>query len=165
MKLKSKNIIQRIAFDGDLLVYRPSKLLSFQSRVEIPINIILDYRYRKFACISQIRLYVNKYNHGQQKPVVRILRNIYVVGLPTRFEACLLQSMDEVIRKNMEGTNVGLRHIPLQAMRHFYHCISHKSSVTRWSSLKVSHVRRDWQSQGAIEDPWIFYAQESSKAS
>lgn len=165
MKFKSKNMIQRIAFDGDLLVYKPAKLLRFQSRVEIPINIILDYRYRKFSCVSQIRLYVNKYNHGQQRPLVRVLRNIYVVGLPTRFEACLLQSMDEIIRKNIEGTNVGLNHIPSEAMQHFYKGMSRKSSVTRWSSLKVSHISPDWKSRGATENPWIFYAQGRSKAS
>ena len=41
--------MQELKFDGDLLVYKPSSVLVYHRNIEIPINVVLDYQFRKMG--------------------------------------------------------------------------------------------------------------------
>ncbi len=141
MKAKYKNLLQELKFDGDLLVYKPSNILVFHRRVEIPINVVLDYQFKKVASIPWLILWINKYFHGQLKPVVRVLKPMCMLGLPVNFKNELLMSLDEVIQQNLTGVNIGLNHIPASAMRDFY---LHRNGRlgTRWTSMRVTYAKQ-----------------------
>ncbi|GEM_PF-5889141 len=142
MKARFKNFMQELKFDGDLLVYKPSSVLVYHRNIEIPINVVLDYQFRKMASISWITLYINKYFHGQLRPQVRVLRPLCLLGLPADFKNDLLKSLDEVIRKNLAGENIGLNHIPTSALREFY--LHRQNDLgTRWTSMKVTYIKQE----------------------
>lgn len=156
--------MQELKFDGDLLLYKPSAILIYHTNIEIPINVVLDYQFKKVASISWIKLYINKYFHGQLRPEVRILRPMYVFGLPASFKNELLKGLDEVIRKNLTGENIGLNHIPLPAMRDFYlHRIG--KTGTRWTSMQVSHTRQVNEAYDSKEKQYLLFPEEEKKAS
>lgn len=164
MKTRCKNFIQELKFDGDLLVYKPSAVLIYHRNVEIPINVVLDYQFKKVASISWITLYINKYFHGQLRPEVRVLRPMYVFGLAPGFKNELLKSLDEVIRKNLAGENIGLNHIPLPAMRDFYlHRIG--KSGTRWTGMKVIYTKQSNTEHDLSDQQYVLFPEEAKKAS
>lgn len=161
MKARFRNFMQELKFDGDLLVYKPSAVLVYHQKVEIPINVVLDYQFKKVASVSWITLYINKYFHGQLRPQVRVLRPMYVLGLPMRFRNDLLKSLDEVIRKNLAGENIGLNHIPASAMRDFY-LHRNSQSGTRWTSMKVTYTK---DNQNLEEPQYALFPEMEKKAS
>lgn len=153
-----------LKFDGDLLVYKPSGLLIGRSNVEIPINVVLDYRFKKAAAISSVTLYINKYFHGQLRPAVRVLKPMYMPGVPLDFKDELLKNLDEIIRKNLAGENIGLNHIPLQAMREFY---LHRDSQsgTRWTSMKVIYAKQASEQHNLDEQQYALFPGMEKRAS
>lgn len=141
MKVSYRNLMLQLKFDGDLLIYKPGKLMFFQNRVEIPINVVLDYQYKSFASMARLILHINKYTYGQRKPNVKILKPIYMLAAPAKFENVLLTSLDGVIKENMAGENIGLKHIAGNKLREFYAFRRGHQETTRWTSMKVTYIR------------------------
>lgn len=165
MKVSYRNLMLKLKFDGDLLVYKPGKLMLFQNPVEIPINIVLDYQYKSFASMARLILHINKYTYGQCKPNVKILKPIYMLALPTKFEDALLSSLDGIIKENMAGENIGLQHIAGSKLREFYEFRSRYQKTTRWTSMKVSYTRPEETDLRTWEKEYSLYRETKDIAS
>lgn len=165
MKVSYRNLMLQLKFDGDLLIYKPGKLMPFQHPVEIPINIVLDYQYKSFASMARLILHINKYTFGQSKPNVKILKPIYMLAAPVKFEEALLTSLDEVIKGNMAGVNIGLKHIAANKIREFYELKSSYQEPTRWTHMKVTYTRHQEVDLTAWEKEYSLYRETRDIAS
>lgn len=137
MRITCKSLKYKIRFDGDLLLCKPRKLFPYASPVEIPLNIVLDYQYKPFLSMKRLVLHINKYTHGQKRPVVRLLAPIYLTGNSAKTNELLLQALDQVILDNLNGSNIGLFHMPVETLTSFYYERVKRNKQPHLASMRI----------------------------
>jgi len=137
-----------IRFDGDLLLGNPIKGIVARAKIEIPVNIILDYKYKSVLSIGRLDMYVNSYTHGQVNPDIRQIQPFYFVHRQSEMLNKLLQTLDSVIIANLEGTNFGLSHICQDRLRAFYEDQKHKTWRQGMASMKIMYASQKENTEG-----------------
>ena len=130
-----------IGFDGDILTCKPTSRFVLQPRIEIPVNVLLDYQYRAFPLIGRLDLFINRYSYGQQKPVLRKISPLFIIGPKARQINALLSTFDEVILANLAGSNLGLHHIARTHMEAFYRDRKRGALATSMASMKIAYTK------------------------
>lgn len=132
-----------IGFNGDLLSCKPAGKLRARPRIEIPVNVLLDYQYRAFPFMGRLDLFINRYHYGQKRPALRKISPLFLISPKKNQLNALLASFDEVLLANLAGDNLGLHHIERSQMEAFYHARKGADWLAGKAGLKIAYTNMD----------------------
>ena len=140
-RLKNSNQLYTLHHDGDIFLYRASLLSKpllfltrFQTQVEIPLNLVLNYKKRSYFLFKSYKFYINHYTSSQTKLQPVSLRSF--VLLAGKKCHALEKLIDNLIQRNAMGIpNMALSHIDVHEVQQFYRKdtrpISQERAVTK----------------------------------
>jgi len=146
-QIKKRNQLYTFKYDGDILIYKASLLFKplflltrFQTRVEIPLNLVLSYKRRRFLIFNSYKFYINHYSSSQTRLQPISLRSFLLLA----GENCkaLEKTIEDIMHGNALGIpNMALRHIALPELQRYYASYgSHKTSIPQKTAEKSSLV-------------------------
>ncbi len=133
--MKQQNIFHSLRFDGHILKYKPSVFLKGTRFIEMPINVVLDYKVTTRPFIRAIKLIVNKYHYDQTKPDLLALPQLLLIGVGEQQLASLLNALDKTIIDNLQGKNIGVYHLKTETLVEYY--IKQRAMSSKMASTRI----------------------------
>lgn len=130
MKLKQSNLIYHSQFDGTILKYqlkgwlgRVFSLLGFRHQLELPLNVVLNYRLKRRLCVFesfQFTVYHHNYLSNSKLKTSETGELLFYSFSPSSFSRLLQKSLDKSIKETKEGHNLGLLEVPIETIVSYY---------------------------------------------